>query len=216
MEHEAHDPREELRGSRTTDDLASGPLGKGQRPAGASPQTDQPAESPQVHEEDQRVRFTPDRGDEIPLHDVTWQLVPDLATDHAPHGDPDEQRADDLAGGERQNDRHRGRHHRPDAEMVALLWETSNGGQGHDEDEAAHEQGDAPLGHRGPPELTSSVPAGGRRSPTLTRAEACWEGRHPGNPRLARRVRCMAPVRCPVEIWCMRSRSEEHSGGGPS
>ena len=177
VEHDPHDPGEELGRPRADDELAPGPFGEHVRPTRAGPQPDQAPQRPQVDEQNERVRLAPDRRDEIPLHDVLRQVVPPIAADHRTERDPNEERGDDLAGRKRENDGDGRGEHRPETERGRGDGEAdregvddreqrlrdADGRHGGQKDQSAHPEHEATSRH-------------GRSSPTTAAGGGlgCW------------------------------------------
>src|SRR5690606_22282959 len=100
VEHDAHEPGEELGAARPADDAPAGPDGGVLRAASAGPQTDEPAQAPEVDEQDDGVGLAADGGQEVRVDDVV------VRADEPADDDAEEQGADDLAGDEHEDERH--------------------------------------------------------------------------------------------------------------
>src|SRR5690625_3350708 len=85
MEEDAHEPGEEPSSRRPTYEAGTRPLGKGLRPTSPRPETDQATESPEVDEEDHRIRWAPDRWYQEDIDHIV------LPTDQPTDDDPDEE-----------------------------------------------------------------------------------------------------------------------------
>ena len=114
VKHQAQQEGENLRGSRSPHQVPGHPLGEDGGTAGLRPDADQPAEAPQVHQQNFAEPLAADG-----WYQVGANHVP-LAADKSTSRNPQKQRGDHLARDKAKRDAEHGRKQRPDAEILAV------------------------------------------------------------------------------------------------
>jgi hypothetical protein len=129
VEDDPHEPGEEAGRALAADDARAGPLGEGERPAGPRPETDQPAQRPEVDEQDGGVGGAADRRDQEGLDDV------DLPAHQPADQDAEQERGDHLAGQEDEQQGGDRGEQAPEPDVPALVRRLARGEHPDEEEE---------------------------------------------------------------------------------